>query len=421
MFDRLFTSPRGMVRHRNGPLADERCRYLAHCAALQMTPGSLRVIAAYTLIISKTLRLANPPGELVTLAEIEAGADRYVRLSSRRHPRRPKKRKGGFLWQSFKGHAVRWLTFLGRLQRQVVEQPYGDHIAQFTDHLRQERGLSPLTIACYRQTLTQFLDRMGAAQLRFKALTVAQVVQLLTEQVRDGGYARKTVSGWASVLRGFFTFAERQGWCRPGLAAAIRAPRMYRYEGLPTGPFWDDVQRLLVAADGDRATDIRDRALLLLLAVYGLRAGEVRALRLEDFDWEQELLHVSHGKRQKPRTYPLCHSVGDAVLRYLREVRPRTGHREVFLTLRAPFQPISHSCLGHVVGDRLRTLGLTLPHFGPHALRHACATHLLSQGLSLKEIGDHLGHRSPEATRVYAKVDLAALGGVADLSLEGVV
>jgi integrase len=177
------------------------------------------------------------------------------------------------------------------------------------------------------------------------------------------------------------------------------------------------VKRLLAAADGDRSTDIRDRALLLLLAVYGLRAGEVRALRLEDFDWKQELLHVPHGKRQKPRTYPLCHSVGDAVLRYLREVRPRTDHREVFLTLRAPFPPISHGCLSHVVGDRLRALGLTLPHYGPHALRHACATHLLSQGLSLKEIGDHLGHRSPEATRVYAKVDLAALRCVGDLGL----
>jgi site-specific recombinase XerD len=421
MFDRLFTSPRGLARHRDGPLAEERCRYLAHCAALRMTPGALRVIAAYTLSIAKTLRLADRPGELVTRAEIEAGADRYVRLSSRRHPRRPKKRKGGFLWRSFKSYAVRWLTFLGRLQRQVVEQPYGDRVAQFADHLRQERGLAPLTIAYSKRTLSQFLGRMGAAQLRFKTLTVAQVNQLLAEQVRDGGYARRTVSRWASVLRGFFAYAERQGWCRPGLAAAIRAPRVYRFAGLPTGPSWDDVQRLLAAADGDRPTDIRDRALLLLLAVYGLRAGEVRALRLEDFDWKQELLHVPHGKRQKPRTYPLSHSVGDAVLRYLREVRPRTDHREVFLLLRAPFQPIGRGCLAHVVRDRLRALGLTLPHYGPHALRHACATHLLSQGLSLKEIGDHLGHRSPESTRVYAKVDLAALRSVGDLGLEGLL
>ncbi len=115
--------------------------------------------------------------------------------------------------------------------------------------------------------------------------------------------------------------------------------------------------------------------------------------------------------------YPLCRPVGDAVLRYLREVRPRCDRREVFLTLRAPFHPLSFA-LGAMVQRRLRALGLTLPRYGPHALRHACATHLLSQGLSLKEIGDHLGHRSSDATCIYAKVDLAALRAVADFSLE---
>ena len=132
-----------------------------------------------------------------------------------------------------------------------------------------------------------------------------------------------TIQTYASTLRAFFRYAEGRGWCRPGLAAAIMAPRVFPYEALPVGPSWDDVNRLLAAAQGDRPADIRDRALLMLLAVYGLRAGEVVGLRLEDFDWEREVLTVPHGKRQKPRTYPLCRPVGDAVLRYLREVRPR--------------------------------------------------------------------------------------------------
>jgi integrase/recombinase XerD len=152
--------------------------------------------------------------------------------------------------------------------------------------------------------------------------------------------------------------------------------------------------------------------------VYGLRAGEVEALCLEDFDWEQEVLRVSHGKSRRSRTYPLCRSVGDAVLRYLREVRPRCNQRQVFLTLVPPFRPLTASSLGAVVCRRLCVLGLTLPHYGSHALRHACAAHLLSQGLSLKEIGDHLGHRSSDATRIYAKVDMAALRTVGDFALE---
>ena len=133
----------------------------------------------------------------------------------------------------------------------------------------------------------------------------------------------------------------------------------------------------------------------MLLAVYGLRSGEVVGLRLEDFDWEREILTVTPSKRQKPRTYPLCRPVGDAVLRYLREARPRS----VVARYSLPFGHLSGRCRGAVWGRlvrrRLHALDVPLPHYGPHALRHACATHLLEQGLSLKEIGDHLGHQSP--------------------------
>ena len=154
----------------------------------------------------------------------------------------------------------------------------------------------------------------------------------------------------------------------------------------------------------------------MLLAVYGLRSSEVVGLRLEDFDWEREVLTVAHGKRQKPRTYPLCRPVGDAVLRYLREVRPVSGRREVFLTLRAPFRPLPWGGLGQAVSRRLHALGVTLPMTS--RMPSALATHLLAQGLSLKEIGDHLGHQSPETTRIYAKVDLVGLRAVGDFDLE---
>ena len=70
---------------------------------------------------------------------------------------------------------------------------------------------------------------------------------------------------------------------------------------------------------------------------------------------------------------------------------------------------------------RLHALGAVLPHYGTHVLRHACATHLLERGLTLKEIGDHLGHRHPDTTRIYAKVDLAGLRRVADFDLGGLL
>lgn len=414
MFDQLFRLWHVRARYRNGPLAEERRRYLAHCAEQQMSRGILRNIARYTLIIADVLRLAERPSEFVTRAEVEAEVDRWLARRSRRSS----------LCQirvvrvDFTNHVVRWLTFLGRLQPSAAEpRPYAHHVARFVD-LAQERGLSPQTITNYRRATRLFFAEIEKADLRLQTLTVVQMDELLVKKVRDEGYARTTVQTWTSVVRQFLRFAEEHGWCCQGLAAAIMAPRVFAQENLPVGPSWDDVKRLLAATEGDRPARIRDRALLMLLAVYGLRAGEVTALCLNDFDWEREILIVSHSKSQRPRTYPLCRPVGDAVLRYLREVRPRSDRREVFLTLVPPFRPLVVSSLGRAVYRRLHALGLTLPRYGSHALRHACATHLLAQGLSLKEIGDHLGHQSPDSTRIYAKVDLAALRTVADFNLE---
>jgi site-specific recombinase XerD len=95
--------------------------------------------------------------------------------------------------------------------------------------------------------------------------------------------------------------------------------------------------------------------------------------------------------------------------------------RAVFLCSRAPIRPLGRSAVWPIVAERLRRLGVASPHRGPHAIRHACATHLLAQGLSLKEIGDHLGHQRPDTTRIYAKVDLTGLRRVADFDMGGLL
>jgi integrase/recombinase XerD len=194
-------------------------------------------------------------------------------------------------------------------------------------------------------------------------------------------------------------------------------PRLFADASLPIGPSWEDVQQLLTTTEGEQPKDIRDRAIILLFTVYGMRVGEVRGLRLDDLDWEQERISVTRPKSRRRQVYPLSHTVGEAILRYLKEVRPRAPYREVFLRLKAPFGPLSSGVLYDVVSDRLRALALPLSHYGPHALRHACATRLLTQGLSMKAIGDHLGHRKAETTRVYAKVDLGGLRQVANFDL----
>ena len=181
----------------------------------------------------------------------------------------------------------------------------------------------------------------------------------------------------------------------------------------------NEVIRLLAATEGDRPCDLRARAVLMLLITYGLRAGEVSGLQLDDLDWEREKLQVRCPKPGRTHVYPLSRGVGQTILRYLREARPACRVRRLFVTLNAPTRPLSRGVIKSIVSVRLQRLGITDKRRGPHALRHAAAQHLLDQGLSMKAVGDYLGHRSVAATSVYAKVNLEVLREVAEIDLEG--
>ena len=232
------------------------------------------------------------------------------------------------------------------------------------------------------------------------------------------GCCRHTIQAQAYVVRTFLAYAEEKGLCQKGLAKSIKMARVYKHDAPPSGPTWDDVKRLLESTEGNHPTDIRDRAIVMLLTVYGLRCGEVKKLRLEDLDWENEVLYVRREKNVKSQKFPLSQTVGDTILNYLQNARPNNCHcQEIFITRRAPYRPLSSAAFFQIVSKRLKPLGIDLKHYGPHSLRHACATRLINEGISLKEISDHLGHQSLESTRIYAKIDLTNLRKVADFEI----
>ena len=191
-------------------------------------------------------------------------------------------------------------------------------------------------------------------------------------------------------------------------------------ETIPKGLDRDEVLRLLATAEGDRPADIRDRAILMLLTACGLRAGEVAGLGLDDLDWHGQRLRVRCPKPGRTSHFPLSPGVGNAIVRYLAEVRSLPGpDRNLFLTLNAPIRPITANAIGSLVRARADRIGVTGKRRGPHSLRHAAAQRLLDHGLSMKEVGDYLGHRSAKSTAIYAKVRLGALREVAGIDLEG--
>jgi site-specific recombinase XerD len=284
--------------------------------------------------------------------------------------------------------------------------------------LRDDRGFALATLDNLRRSLRLFLAWIAARGRPWTETTLDDVSAYLASRPQ---WSRVTIAHHVQCLRTLFRYGAMRGWCRATFAATIDAPRLYTHERLPQGPQWSDVLRLLDANRGDTDVHVRNYAMLLLLAVYGFRSGEVRSLTLDDIDWKNERIHPPRPKQRRVGEYPLVRDVGEAILRYLRHVRPRCSSRAVFVTLRRPHRPLSAGGLATMVRVRQQRLGQTLHRYGPHGLRHASATYLLAEGFTLKQIGDHLGHTMVRATEVYAKVDLVSLREVADLDMTGLV
>jgi len=286
----------------------------------------------------------------------------------------------------------------------------------------QEQGLAEETVYGRSCLLKNFLMNVNERVKTFASILPSTIDDVLVKKYDKDGLSRRSIQSYASVVRSFLRYAENQQWCRKGLAASIKAPRVYRHETLPSSPCWKDVQKLMADTQTDYATDVRDYAVLLLLTVYGMRRSEVAALKLQDIDWKNEKIYLRRAKRSKPQVFPLSQTVGEAILRYLKLVRPRHCKlKELFIIRRSPYTALAATNIYAIVNRRLKPLNLPIKHHGPHALRHACATHLINEGFTLKQISDHLGHQELETTRIYAKVDLVSLRKVAEQNWEGLL
>ena len=275
-------------------------------------------------------------------------------------------------------------------------------------HLRDERGLRPATLDRYRhhlRALEHFLQKTGRTDLS----TLSPPI--LTEFLMESGPALRQgrLQGRAGTLRVLLRFLHRQGILDVDLSRAIPRGRKYRAASIPRAIPWSEVQRVLASIDRRSALGKRDYAMLMLLATYGLRAQEVGALELASIDWRGSLFHVLSRKAGNSTTYPLAASVGEAIIDYLRNARPDSPDRHVFLTVAAPFRRLHHYAVSTRAGIYLRRAGIKVRRPGSHTFRHSCVQRLVDADVPFKVIGDYVGHRSEQATQIYAKVALHKL------------
>jgi integrase len=218
-------------------------------------------------------------------------------------------------------------------------------------------------------------------------------------------------------VRSFLRFLTLRGILQKDLGAELPTIRVPRDASIPS--VWDHelIMKLLGAIDRSSAKGKRDYAILLLACRLGLRAGDIRTLKLDHLHWEDSRIEITQSKTTTPLSLPLTEEVGEALIDYLRSGRPKTANREVFLKLNPPFDPIGrNNNLHDVVTYWRRLAGITFrspQRRGIHSLRHSLATRLLKQGTPFSTIADILGHTSLESTRIYAKADVEALRSVA--------
>jgi integrase/recombinase XerD len=352
--------------------------------------------------------------EEVTPADVRAYLRFAVRQFRKRHGRAPARYWIGIPRSGI--HALLKLA-LKRWPPETAAINAGERLCrevcdQYQTWLREERGLATASIDALLWEARNFCAWLiKHSNAIFADLTVRDLDIYMDMRAR--GLTRKSLKDVAERLRSLLRHLHRTGRIAADLSQHVIAPLLYAYEGIPSALSADQISTVLEFVRKDRSPmGLRDHAILQLLAVYGLRAGEIIRLRLEDVDWRGDVLHIRRSKTGDHSRLPLFETVGEALIDYLRHGRPETDVREIFVRTRAPYVPMVR--IYNEVSRRIEAAGITPSgKRGPHIFRHARAVSLLRASVPRKLIGDVLGHRSTESTIPYLKLATEDLRAIA--------
>lgn len=364
----LFTRVFHKRRYLTSPLLDQRLSYIVHWKDRGATVFTMRRIANYQLHIIDYLHLTEV--RKVTDAEIVAAAKVWEAAVI---PDVNKKADRKWNRMTFMKVARSWLGYLGAYRPEKEVPIQYDYVKSYLDHLIQGKGYSVRTRESRDCMLKFFLRHLEAECIKLEDVT-ATVIDKYLEKRSANGCCRRTIAGHASVLRDFFGCVEQNGWCNKGLKNSILSARCYRQETVPSFIMWKDVKAVKAVLNHNNqstSTGIRDHAILLLFSIYGLRCSEVTGMKLGNIDWHREVIYLQRAKGCRPQEMPLLPSVGDAIIRYLKEVRQNSsGNEHIFLCMRAPYRKMTNASIYRIVSTKLKNEGVALKHYGPHSLSY---------------------------------------------------
>lgn len=388
MIEELYEVPFFTQRHRAGLLGPHVDALAASLAAQGYAAHTIRGVLSGALTFGEWLRIRGMAvgdiddaltARFLKQARCSAGWRKTLRQSV--------------------GHVLAYLRAQGVIASASPPPAEPEVVTAFREWMREQRGVRASTIAVYAPIVLELLDAVGDD---IERLTTRRIRAFVVE--RAGRHGHQRASTIVTATRVFVRYLVATGRSDSTLVAAVPAVASWKETNVPRHLAPSDVERVVSSCDVATPAGLRDRAVLLLLARLGLRAGDVAALTLDAFAWKEARVRVS-GKSRREDWLPLPQDAGDAVLAYLKGARPRVRSEAVFFTLLAPIVPMSRWVVSTVVGRAIRRAGVSSPSHGAHVLRHSAAVRMLRAGSSLDEIGALLRHASIETTFHYAKVD----------------
>lgn len=404
MLTTYLKTPRSLAHYRAAPAGPHLDAFLGWLAARGYQRRRIYHLLRGAHRFSRWAHSAGVPVEALDASVLEAYGRYLHGLQRLRYP-------SGRFSHLFVGarHFATFLATVGLVPAAAVIEPPAEPalLGAFRLWMRTHRGTTDTTLNGYRLPIRALLHTLGEQPEQFTATALRAFV---LDHAGQGGIGRaKTV---VTAARMFVRFCIAIGRCTPGLDYALPTIAQWRLASLPKYLSAETVEHVLATCDCTTARGVRDRAVLLLLARLGLRAGDVAALQWQDIDWHEGTLCVA-GKSQRVTRLPLPQEVGEALLAYVEQARPRVSNPQVFLTTSAPLRPLHAKTVTSIAARALRRAHVACLHYGAHVLRHSAATTMLRQGVSLPSIGAVLRHASVETTAHYAKVDVDLLHMVA--------
>lgn len=397
MLEDLYSMPFFLRRHRAGlfgPHVDDLAESLvAEGYTAHSIRGVLRGMCAFgEWLAARGHALDDVDDHLVARFAAKVQCSKWTRRSS---------------YHTGPRHVLDFLRSKGVIASAPPPPPDHAIVIEFSAWMTEHRGVRASTVDGYLLLVRELLQTLRGD---VSQLTARRLRAFVLRRAALHGHMR--VCNVVTAMRMFVRFLVASGRCDAALVAAVPAVASWRETSVPRHLHPGDVERVIAACDVKARAGLRDRAVLLLLARLGLRAGDVASLTLDAFDWKQARLRVA-GKARREDWLPLPQDAGDAVLAYLEKARPRIRAEAVFFTAMAPFIPISRLVVSAIVGRAIRRACVKSPSHGAHVLRHSAAVRMLRAGSSLTEIGALLRHASIESTFHYAKVDRDLLLAVA--------